>query len=175
MAISKVKLPNNTTEDIHDVRITGVDNTPTSGSTNVVTSGGIYTALTDKQDNLTFDSTPTAGSINPVTSGGVYDAIQAASGGTGVVDPQPTQESENPVSSGGVFTALAEKQDDLTRTSIVSTLLATDYIFIERNGDIFRILASAVISPSDSANGGIETENGEPLLTESNEELLFDL
>ena len=92
-----------------------------------------------------------------------------------MVDPHPTQGNANPVSSGGVFTALAEKQNDLTQTSVVSTLLATDYMFIERDGGIFRILASAIISPSDSANGGIETENGEPLLTESNEELLFDL
>lgn len=52
MAISQVELPNNTTEDIHDVRITGVDSTPTSGSTNVVTSGGIYTALQEATQNL---------------------------------------------------------------------------------------------------------------------------
>lgn len=45
MAISKVKLPNNTTEDVHDSRITGVDNAPASGSTNVITSGAVYTAL----------------------------------------------------------------------------------------------------------------------------------
>ena len=28
-----------------------------------------------KQDQLTFDTTPTSGSTNPVTSGGVYDAL----------------------------------------------------------------------------------------------------
>lgn len=31
--------------------------------------------LTDKQDELTFDSTPTSGSTNPATSGGIYTAI----------------------------------------------------------------------------------------------------
>ena len=36
--------------------------------------------LDDKQDTLTFDTTPTTGSNNPVTSGGVYQAIQNASG-----------------------------------------------------------------------------------------------
>ena len=35
---------------------------------------------TSKQDVLTFDSTPTAGSSNPVTSGGILDAIEGAMG-----------------------------------------------------------------------------------------------
>lgn len=34
--------------------------------------------LEDKQDALTFDSTPTSGSTNPVTSGGVYTALSTA-------------------------------------------------------------------------------------------------
>ena len=33
------------------------------------------TALAKKQDKLTFDTSPTNGSTNPVTSGGVYKAI----------------------------------------------------------------------------------------------------
>lgn len=45
MAISKIKLPDNSVQEIRDSRITGVDNTPTSESTNVVTSGGIYDSL----------------------------------------------------------------------------------------------------------------------------------
>ena len=43
--VSKIKLPNNTTVNIKDYRIPGVDTSPTSGSDNVVTSGGVYTAL----------------------------------------------------------------------------------------------------------------------------------
>lgn len=35
----------------------------------------IKTLIAAKQDKLTFDSKPTSGSTNPVTSGGVYDAI----------------------------------------------------------------------------------------------------
>ena len=38
----------------------------------------VAAALASKQDELTFDQTPTAGSDNPVTSGGVYDAIPTA-------------------------------------------------------------------------------------------------
>lgn len=52
MAISKVKLPDNTTQDIKDSRITGVDSTPTANSQNVVTSGGVAEALATKQDNM---------------------------------------------------------------------------------------------------------------------------
>lgn len=33
------------------------------------------TDVAKKQDKLTFDSTPTSGSANPVTSGGVYNAL----------------------------------------------------------------------------------------------------
>ena len=51
------------------------DTTPTQGSTNPVTSGGIYTALTGKQNTLTFDSAPQAASDNPVKSSGIYAAL----------------------------------------------------------------------------------------------------
>lgn len=47
MAISKVKLPNNTTQEVHDYRITGVDSSPIANSANVITSGGVYSALVD--------------------------------------------------------------------------------------------------------------------------------
>lgn len=52
-----------------------IDSSPTQDSDNAVSSGGVYTALSGKQDTLTFDSAPTNGSNNPVTSGGVYTAI----------------------------------------------------------------------------------------------------
>jgi hypothetical protein len=55
---------------------TAPDSTPTAGSSNLPTSGGVKAALDGKQDELTFDTAPTAGSSNPVTSGGVFDAIQ---------------------------------------------------------------------------------------------------
>lgn len=51
------------------------DSVPTANSHNIVTSGGVKTALDAKQDTLTFDTTPTANSTNPVTSGGVKTAL----------------------------------------------------------------------------------------------------
>lgn len=45
--VSKIKLPDNTEVNVKDSRISGVDSTPTSGSANVVTSGGVYTAMSE--------------------------------------------------------------------------------------------------------------------------------
>lgn len=86
-----------------------IDNTPTNGSSNAVSSGGVYTALNNKQDRLTFDSTPVANSTNPVTSGGVYSAIQAAaaSAGSGItVDTQLNASSTNPVTNSAITTKI---------------------------------------------------------------------
>ena len=38
-------------------------------------TAAVNTALSRKQDTLTFDTTPTSGSTNPVTSDGIYKAI----------------------------------------------------------------------------------------------------
>lgn len=43
--VSKIKLPNNQDVNIKDYRISGVDTTPTSGSGNIITSGGVYNSL----------------------------------------------------------------------------------------------------------------------------------
>jgi hypothetical protein len=40
--VKKIKLPDNTIVNIKDYRIPGVDTAPTSGSDNVITSGGVY-------------------------------------------------------------------------------------------------------------------------------------
>ncbi len=40
-----------------------------------IEGGGVYAMIAQKQDQLTFDNTPTAGSSNPVTSGGVESAV----------------------------------------------------------------------------------------------------
>jgi len=48
-----------------------IDANPTSGSVDAVSSGGVYSALSAKQNALTFDSAPISGSTNPVTSGGI--------------------------------------------------------------------------------------------------------
>ena len=54
-----------------------IDSSPTQNSTNPVTSGGVYTALSGKQNTLTFDNTPTTSSNNPVTSNGIKEYIDS--------------------------------------------------------------------------------------------------
>ena len=147
------------------------DTTPTRGSGNPVTSGGIHEALQGKQDTLSFDGTPTAESTSPVTSGGIKTALDGKQD-TLTFDTMPRAGSSNPVTSDGISTALSGKQNDLTQAPVVSTLLDTDYLFLERSGTIYKIRASAIVIPSE--DDGIETEGGDALLTEDGQEILLD-
>lgn len=80
--------------------VSDLDSVPTQDSNNPVTSGGVYTALQDKQDTLIIDSTPTQGHMNPVSSDGVYTALAAKqnllTAGTGI-----TIDSNNVISASG--------------------------------------------------------------------------
>lgn len=59
--------------NMHNYKVTNLaDGTAT---TDAATYGQLTAGLNSKQDELTFDTTPTQGSSNPVTSGGVYDMI----------------------------------------------------------------------------------------------------
>ena len=91
------------------------DTTPTSGSDNPVTSGGIANALNGKQDTLTFDAVPTENSTNPVESGGVYDALAGKQDAL-TFDTTPTAGSTNPVTSGGVAEAISNITVDVATT-----------------------------------------------------------
>lgn len=58
---------------------TSVDEQLSDSSTNPVENRAIKAALDGKQNTLVFDAEPTGGSSNPVTSGGVFNAIRAIS------------------------------------------------------------------------------------------------
>lgn len=49
--LDKIKV-NNTNVDVHDSRVTSIDTTPTENSTNLITSGGVYSVLGDIQSAL---------------------------------------------------------------------------------------------------------------------------
>lgn len=55
--VSKIKLPDNTEVNIKDSRISSIDSTPTSGSTNPVTSGGVYDSILDSIPAQAFNYT----------------------------------------------------------------------------------------------------------------------
>lgn len=106
-------------------------------------------------------------------AGGIAPYVEANAQNPLIFDNAPAAGSDNPVKSDGIYTALGRKQDDLTSVPVVSSLLETDYLFLERNGTVYKIRASAVIIPSGSGEG-IETESGDALFTEDGQELLID-
>ena len=69
--INKIKLPSGTEYNIKDYRIPGVDSAPTSGSGNVVTSGGVYSAINTaigsvyrvKGTKANYASLPSSGNV----------------------------------------------------------------------------------------------------------------
>lgn len=58
--------------DINNYAIDSADATPTADSKNLVLSGGVASALSGKQNTLTFDNNSTYGSNNPVKSNGLF-------------------------------------------------------------------------------------------------------
>lgn len=142
-----------------------VDTVPTEGSTKMVTSGGIYTALQNvdidvdsaisststnpvenqaiyaalqgKQSTLSFDATPTANSTNPVTSGGVYTALQNVDID---VDSALDDTSTNPVENRVIYAALENVQSKLTFDS-VPTENSTNPV---TSGGIYTYVANAI-------------------------------
>ena len=131
----------------------------------------MFAAIRDSHTEIVFDEEPIAGSRNAVRSGGIHAVLLEKQDALNF-DAAPAQGSANPVTSGGVYAAIAGKQDDLTQVPTVSSLRETDYLFLERDGVIYKIRASAVIIPS--GGDGIETESGDALLTEEGQELLID-
>ena len=118
------------------VGVQPVDVTPSSGSPNPITSGGVYNALSGKApiNSPDFSGTPTAptavsgtNTTQIATTAFVQDAAKITNAtkttlvgllkgdGTNVVvqgmDVAPYQNSSNPVTSGGIYNALALKAD----------------------------------------------------------------
>ena len=119
---------------------TSVDTTPTSGSTKMVTSGGIYTALSGKA------AATHTHAASDITSG----TLPVARGGTGntSVDTTPTSGSTKMVTSGGVYTALSGK----AATSHAST--ATTY-GIGNGSKYGHVKLSDSTSSTSAASAGI--------------------
>lgn len=96
--VSKIKLPNGNEYNIKDYRIPGVDTTPTSGSDNIVTSGGVY-------DKINDESLVISTALNDLNN-----RLTEVEGNTSNVDETPTEDSTNLVTSGGIYTAIVENE-----------------------------------------------------------------
>ena len=136
--VTKIKLPDNSEYNLKDYRIPGVDTTPTSGSDNVVTSGGVYedidnktfvisTALNDLNDRLTEVENSTELLNDNVGDGSQFVLNSDYDEDQEVIaraindlndkkqealefDSIPTENSTNPVTSGGVYSTIIENE-----------------------------------------------------------------
>ena len=79
-SVKKGQTPDGVIHPIHDERIPAVDVTPASGSTNVITSGGVYNAINNAQvweAGSGSNSVQTKGSNS--TAGGDYSVAEGES------------------------------------------------------------------------------------------------
>lgn len=95
------------------------DNVPTQNSSNPVTSGGIYDALSNKQDAIDSSHQLDADLVDDTNSTNKFVTSTEKSNWDGkqnalTFDSTPTASSTNPVTSDGILSALLAKQDTLT-------------------------------------------------------------
>lgn len=97
MPIDRVQLPNGDTEEVRDSRISGIDSTPTSGSANLVTSGGVKTALDGYVTSAAL-ATALTGKVGSETIHNIveltqaeYDALQTKRGDTMYITTDTTK------------------------------------------------------------------------------------
>ena len=86
--------------------------------------------LANKQDKLTFDNTPTEGSSNPVTSGGIYEALQNVTPTGAIDDTVTAESSNPVKSSGIYSFVKAEEENLATKDDIANFITEdalTDY------------------------------------------------
>jgi hypothetical protein len=102
-----------------DSTLSTTSNNPIKNSTVATKFNSVDSAISGKQDKLTFDSTPTANSTKPVTSGGVKSALDAKQNKL-TFDSTPQGDSYNPVYSDGIYTALCYKQDAIPNADKLS-------------------------------------------------------
>ena len=136
------------------------DSAPTSGSTNPVTSGGVYAALAGKQDTLDFDSAPTENSDNLVKSGVIYTAL------VGKADATAVQTALNSKADAtATQTALAGKQNALTAGANITietvndalTISATDTTYSDATQQTHGLMSTADKTKLDGVQTGATT------------------
>lgn len=138
-----------------------VDTAPASGSSNMVTSGGVYTAVNNINAGTqirsgvlptarggtgsgTVDSAPTSGSSNMVTSGGVYTAVNSINAGSQITA------GTLPVARGGTGNTAA----DTTPTSGSTKMVTSGGLYTALNGKQSKITCGTG-SPSGGSNGDV--------------------
>ena len=122
-----------------------IDSTPTNGSTNPVTSDGVFDALAAKQDTLSFDATPTNGSTNPVTSDGIFDALALKSNKATVATDTLSTGSWSLVS--GLY------EQSISNVNITSSSIVD---IIPDNSTASVVNAAQILPRTDSSSGAVK-------------------
>lgn len=121
-----------------------VDTIPTNGSTNAVSSNGVFDALAGKQNTLTIDATATNGSTNPIQSNAVFDGLALKlnlAGGTMTGAITALRETkvamganDIALASGNVFTKTISGATTLTVSGWLASGNANSFILELTNG-----------------------------------------
>lgn len=122
MTVSKIKLPDDTTHDIHDSRITGVDTTVTANSTNVITSGAVKTFVEGK-GYVTTDTKNTTGSTDTSSKIFLIGATSQAA------NPQTYSDNEVYTTSGVLTTKSVQVGGTSATMQYNSTDQSIEFIF----------------------------------------------
>ena len=146
------------------------DTVPTEGSTNPVTSGGVYAAIQDGHGEVIFDDTPTEGSRNAVRSGGIYTALQGKQD-----DLTKVPEVRSLLETDYLF---------LERGGRIYKIRASKVIIPSGDGDGIETESGDTLLTEDGEELLVDTgeeepdaaltESGEQILTESNEVITTD-
>lgn len=141
-------------------------------TTAIITLDYLNQVLADYQSALTFDDAPTDGSSNPVTSDGIYDAIHdviAMIPNASTIDTAVTESSTNPVTSSGIYTFVTGLLSNIDQYTLPIASDATlggikvgDYLLIDNSG----ILSVDVATLRDALGlGGASTSDSWTIVT----------
>ena len=149
-------------------------------STHRLVSDTEKTTWSGKQDALTFDTVPTQNSTNPVTSGGLYTVItqNELTAATALndlndrvsdleevqvpnVDQYPTEDSTNAVSSGGVYKVITDNEYavSLALSDLNSRISSPDQVPTENSSNLISSGAvySAIIENEEVAAAALSS------------------
>lgn len=145
-------------------------------TTAIVTLDYLNQVLEGYLSTLTFDDTPTDGSTNPVTSDGIYEALQdvIAMIPDLTIDDTVTEESENPVTSSGIYTFITGLLGNIPNPEQYALPIASDailggikvgnYLTINANG----VLSVDIATLRDALGlGGVATSDSWTTVTET--------
>lgn len=142
-------------------------NTTYSAGSNITIINGVISAT---GTSYTFDDQPTEGSSNPVTSDGIYHAIEDAAGTTYTAGDNISISSENVISSSHPPVNVSSDSTSSVSPQEGDTFTVVDRVTRDSEGHVTTINMKSVTLPTSSGGGDTYTlsnNNGVLTLTDS--------